>query len=172
MSTPRPTPVSTWPMSCASFRPAISCCRRPAFATCTVRMCRRAAASAPSRWRHRISARPAMTKRTKFALRCCMATAGLSVCLTLADWLFPPDLSRYRAVCTEVLARDGTKLAAQPAPGGVWRLRTNIADVDPRYLELLVAAEDRHFWRHPGIDPAALLRAAWQWARAGRIVSG
>jgi len=101
-----------------------------------------------------------------------MAAAGAVMCLAMADRLFPPDLSRYRAVCTEITARDGTPLAAQPAHGGVWRLRTNPADVDPRYLALLIQAEDRNFRRHPGIDPGALLRAAWQFARAGHIVSG
>jgi penicillin-binding protein 1C len=95
-------------------------------------------------------------------------------CLAIfaADWSFPPDLSRYKRASTEVLARDGAPLAAFPVAGGIWRLRTNRTDVDPRYIELLVAAEDRHFWSHSGIDPSALLRAAWQWAGAGRIVSG
>jgi penicillin-binding protein 1C len=32
--------------------------------------------------------------------------------------------------------------------------------------------EDRTFWLHPGVNPWALARAAWQWFRAGRIVSG
>ena len=37
---------------------------------------------------------------------------------------------------------------------------------------MLVAAEDRRFRWHPGVDPLALGRAALQWARAGRVVSG
>ena len=37
---------------------------------------------------------------------------------------------------------------------------------------MLMAYEDRRFARHPGIDPAATLRAAWQWLARGRIVSG
>jgi penicillin-binding protein 1C len=92
--------------------------------------------------------------------------------LVLADRLFPPNLSRYHALSTEVLARDGTPLAAFPAAGGMWRLRTDRNDIDPRYITLLLAAEDRHYATHPGIDPPALLRAAWQWLRAGHIVSG
>ena len=39
-------------------------------------------------------------------------------------------------------------------------------------VELLVAAEDRRFRSHPGVDPVALARAAVQWVRAGRVVSG
>jgi penicillin-binding protein 1C len=44
--------------------------------------------------------------------------------------------------------------------------------VDPRYLTMLVAYEDRRFRSHPGVDPLALARAGYQWARHGRIVSG
>src|SRR5690606_31984972 len=36
----------------------------------------------------------------------------------------------------------------------------------------LLAYEDRWFWRHPGVNPVALLRAAWQMAGSRRIVSG
>ena len=35
-----------------------------------------------------------------------------------------------------------------------------------------VAAEDQRFWRHPGIDPLAVLRAAMSNLSHGRIVSG
>ncbi len=35
-----------------------------------------------------------------------------------------------------------------------------------------LAAEDARFYEHPGVDPQALIRAAWQNIRAGRVVSG
>lgn len=95
-----------------------------------------------------------------------------TVAIIAADRLCPPDLSRYQQTGTEVLARDGARLAVFPVKGGTWRLRTTAGDVDPRYLDMLIAAEDRHFWSHPGIDPLAMLRAAVQWAGAGHIVSG
>ncbi len=96
----------------------------------------------------------------------------LLLLLPILDLAFPPSLTRYNTTSVEVLASDGFSLAAFPAPGGVWRLRTSPSDVDPRYLSLLVAAEDRHFWHHPGIDPGALVRAAAQWLHTGHIVSG
>ena len=40
------------------------------------------------------------------------------------------------------------------------------------FLDLLIRTEDRRFWSHPGVDPLALARAAGQWVRAGRVVSG
>jgi penicillin-binding protein 1C len=41
-----------------------------------------------------------------------------------------------------------------------------------RMVQALLALEDRRFWRHPGVDPAAVARAALQDLAAGRRVSG
>lgn len=110
-----------------------------------------------------------------------MRRAGLAALLAVAltgaaavalDRAFPPDLSRVESAGIEVLDREGRTLSVLPAPGGVWRLRTEARDVPPHLVEMLVAAEDRRFRAHPGVDPIALARAALQWARAGRVVSG
>ena len=37
----------------------------------------------------------------------------------------------------------------------------------PRVVAATLALEDRRFWSHPGIDPAAVLRAGWQHLRGG-----
>jgi len=71
-----------------------------------------------------------------------------------------------------VVARDGTPLRAYPSRDGVWRYPIELQDVSPHYREALLGYEDRWFAWHPGVNPVALGRAAWQWARAGRIVSG
>ena len=88
------------------------------------------------------------------------------------DRLFPPNLTRLHSVGVEVQDREGRILSVLPAPGGFWRLATRPEDVSPILLDLLIAAEDRRFYQHPGIDPLALGRAAGQWLRAGRVVSG
>ncbi len=85
---------------------------------------------------------------------------------------FPPDLSRLQSVGSEVLDRDGRLLAVLPASGGVWRFAATTDEISPAFLDLLVRVEDRRFWWHPGVDPIGLVRAAWQWLRAGHIVSG
>lgn len=100
------------------------------------------------------------------------STALVIAGLWTLDRLAPPDLSRFERVSRETPARDGRLLHVEPVPGGTWRLRTGAADASPQLLALLVAAEDRRFAQHPGIDPFALLRAAAQWVRAGRVVSG
>ncbi|HEY5347358.1 MAG TPA: penicillin-binding protein 1C [Rhizomicrobium sp.] len=90
----------------------------------------------------------------------------------MADIANPPDLARARAVSPEVVDRDGVLLRAFLSPDGYWRMQTNAGDISPRYLAMLKAYEDRRFDSHFGIDPAAMARAALQWAGAGHIVSG
>src|SRR5260221_4020385 len=56
---------------------------------------------------------------------------------------------------------------------GRWRLPVDAKTaVDPGYLKLLLAYEDRRFREHGGIDPLALGRAALQLVTSGHIVSG
>src|SRR5436305_12503350 len=56
---------------------------------------------------------------------------------------------------------------------GRWRLpEDSRTGVDPGYLKLLHAYEDRRFRSHPGVDPLALGRAALQLVTRGHIVSG
>jgi penicillin-binding protein 1C len=88
------------------------------------------------------------------------------------DRLLPPDLARLDTAGIEVLDREGLTLSVLPAPGGVWRLRTTPEDVPPHLVAMLIAAEDRRFHWHPGVDPLALMRAAAQWAWHGRVMSG
>src|SRR5262249_10021831 len=53
-----------------------------------------------------------------------------------------------------------------------WRFPATVESVDPRYLDAMIAYEDKRFRAHHGVDPWALARAAWQLVRNGRIVSG
>ena len=86
--------------------------------------------------------------------------------------LSPPTLSRLDRTATTILDRHGAILAMLPAPGGVWRLDTTPNQVSRDFLDLLIRTEDRRFWVHPGVDPIAVVRAAGQMLRAGRVVSG
>jgi penicillin-binding protein 1C len=114
--------------------------------------------------------RARLRKRRLWMLAACLG--ALMLAPFALDRLFPPNLTRLHAVGVEVQDRDGRILSVLPAPGGFWRLATRPEDVSPILLDLLIAAEDRRFYQHPGIDPLALARAAGQWLRAGRVVSG
>ena len=100
------------------------------------------------------------------------ALLGITAALAAADVANPPDLTRYHKLSPEVVARDGSLLRPFLSKDGYWRLRTQARDVNPRYLALLKAYEDKRFDAHWGVDPLALARAAMQYAGAGRVVSG
>jgi penicillin-binding protein 1C len=72
----------------------------------------------------------------------------------------------------EVVDRDGRLLRPYATEQGRWRLKADVEDVDPRYLAMLIAYEDKRFRSHGGVDPVAITRAAWQWAIHREIVSG
>ncbi|MFX5668665.1 transglycosylase domain-containing protein, partial [Acinetobacter baumannii] len=69
-----------------------------------------------------------------------------------------------------VLAADGTPLRSWASEDGAQRQPTTPEAVSPRYLQALLHYEDRWFRGHPGVNPVALARADWQWARHGHIV--
>lgn len=73
---------------------------------------------------------------------------------------------------TQVVDREGRLLRPYATPEGRWRLRASLDEVDPRFLALLVAYEDKRYFSHRGVDPLALMRAAWLFVANGRIVSG
>ncbi len=91
--------------------------------------------------------------------------------LCVLDRLFPLPLPPQEAGLV-VISRDGTPLRSWPSVDGVWRYPITETDVSPHYLEAVLTYEDRWFRWHPGVNPVALVRATWQWARHGRIVSG
>jgi penicillin-binding protein 1C len=84
----------------------------------------------------------------------------------------PPPSGNAIAYSTQVVDREGRLLRAYADAQGRWRLPVELAAVDPRYVEMLIAYEDRRFRTHAGVDPLALLRAAVQFVRNGRVVSG
>ncbi|HWD49616.1 MAG TPA: penicillin-binding protein 1C [Rhizomicrobium sp.] len=114
-----------------------------------------------------------MTPRQKSrSIVALFALIGVVCALLAADRANPPDMTRYRNVSQEVDARDGSLLRPFLSKDGYWRLKTQARDVNPRYLAILKAYEDKRFDDHFGVDPAAIFRAASQYVGARRIVSG
>ena len=105
-----------------------------------------------------------------FAILCVLVTA------TFAAWLVslgPLPLEKAREISTTIVDRNGKLLRAYAMADGRWRLGVDArTGVDPTYLKLLLAYEDRRFRSHAGVDPLALGRAAIQVLIRGHIVSG
>ena len=72
------------------------------------------------------------------------------------------SLARAEALSVTVLDRNDRLLRAYTTADGRWRLPIEPKEVDPRYLAMLMAFEDRRFSTHRGVDPVAIGRAGWQ----------
>ncbi|MGE8406444.1 MAG: peptidoglycan glycosyltransferase PbpC [Pseudomonas sp.] len=110
-------------------------------------------------------------RKARLASLVLLSGLGLVAVLWLADRLWPlplpeDDLARV------VLAEDGTPLWRFADAEGVWRYPVGVDEVSPLYLQALLTYEDRWFYRHPGVNPLALGRAAWQNLSGGRVLSG
>jgi penicillin-binding protein 1C len=87
------------------------------------------------------------------------------------QWIDRTDLPvLLRPTSVEVRARDGSLLRAFTVADGRWRMEPG--PVDPLFLAMLVAYEDKRFYSHPGIDPVALARAVAQAVWNRRVISG
>jgi len=110
--------------------------------------------------------------RLLFALAACLFAAALSRD-ALDRWIAATDLPvLVSQTSQEVLDRDGRLLRLYTVEDGRWRLGVGVDAVDPVYVDMLIAYEDKRFYRHAGVDPLALLRAAGQALWNGEIVSG
>jgi penicillin-binding protein 1C len=104
------------------------------------------------------------------------ATVLVAIAGAFAAWvvsLGPLPLDQAKQVSTTIVDRNGKLLRAYAMADGRWRLPVDAKTaVDPGYLKLLLAYEDRRFYSHGGVDPLALSRAAFQLVTQGHIVSG
>ena len=76
----------------------------------------------------------------------------------------PPEL--------EFLDRSGQPLRIVRPDEAPFHRTVQYGEVPQALIEATLAAEDRRFWQHPGVDWRAITRAAWQWAHHRRVVSG
>jgi len=111
-------------------------------------------------------------------LRKALAGAGLTAVVLVAlatAWIIslgPAPTGAGLEFSTVVVDRDGQVLRPYATGDGRWRLPATVENVDPRYIAALIAYEDRRFFQHHGVDPRALVRAAWQLVHNGRVISG
>ncbi len=101
----------------------------------------------------------------------CIAAGALAFGLWVRSLPLLPRADQL-AYSVEVVDRDGILLRPYATAEGRWRLKSDVEQVDPRYLAMLIAYEDKRFRSHRGVDPIAMTRAAWQWVLHGEIVSG
>lgn len=78
-------------------------------------------------------------------------------------WLLCPKPALYgeTGFSTAVFDREGGLLRLTLAPDERYRLHTPLERIAPAAVEATLLYEDAHFYRHPGVNPVSLVRAAW-----------
>ncbi len=96
----------------------------------------------------------------------------LAFILTFFFPLSQEDLSFDESASLKIYDRNGILLRevlSLQQGKGHW---TPFEDINPRAIQAAVTAEDKRFYSHSGIDPLAMMRAAWQNISSGEVISG
>ena len=106
-----------------------------------------------------------------------VAAAVAVSALALALWIrlgpVPADLLRAdEAPSTIVVDRSGEVIYEARTGRGTRGTALEPSALPTVLIEATLAAEDIRFRSHPGVDPIAVVRAAWHNLRAGRVVEG
>jgi len=120
----------------------------------------------------------AAARRKLLAFRIAKIVVILLACLFAAHLALRfapfPELEEFqnRSHGFAVHDRNGRLLRVFPAGDGVRREWVPLEEIPPGVLRVFIRAEDRRFFLHPGVDPAAVAAASVRNLRARRTVSG
>lgn len=92
------------------------------------------------------------------------------------DWLYPFPAARISeaqsGAATHILDAHGNLIAWRVDAEETWRFPVKLEAVSPKVIDATIAAEDKRFWTHSGVDAMAVCRAIQQNFRYGRRISG
>jgi penicillin-binding protein 1C len=114
--------------------------------------------------------RPAARAAAISALLAVLAVVGWEVgvrSVRLPEALFAAPRSQV-----ELLDRHGAPLRVVRPRNEPFNRTAGYAEIPQAMVNATVSAEDKRFWEHGGVDWRACARAAWQFVRHQRVVSG
>ncbi len=97
----------------------------------------------------------------RYLVLTCWVLALLVVFFGLLRVLPKTPLAAYARYSSAVYAQDGTLLRLTTAVDEQYRLWTPLQAMDPAVPHAVLLYEDRWFYWHAGVNPAALVRSAW-----------
>jgi penicillin-binding protein 1C len=104
-----------------------------------------------------------MRKRYKIIL--------ISIALLIIGFFIIPVKEPQRPYSTVLFSSDNTLLGAKIAADEQWRF-PDLDSIPRKFEKAILLFEDQYFYKHPGINPFSLLRAAKQNIKERKIVSG
>ncbi len=112
-----------------------------------------------------------MTKTRRIAIAIVVVLVGSALWLRLGP-IDPALLDRTRHHSQTIVDRHGEVLYEPLAASGNRALWLDAAHLPEHVVHATLAAEDRRFFSHPGVDPIAVVRAFAHNFRAMRVVEG
>ncbi len=89
--------------------------------------------------------------------------------------LFPihdSDIQTQKFHSVKFYDRHGNPLQEVLSQNSMRSVNVPLKNISPYFIDAIIAAEDKYFYRHSGVDYQAILRATWQNLRSREIVSG
>ncbi len=86
---------------------------------------------------------------------------GLLALYAIARLLPPPDLTPSTRPSNLILDRQGRLLYEWVDPNGAQHRPIPLEQIAPECIQATIATEDSRFYRHPGVDPIAILRSLY-----------
>lgn len=114
-------------------------------------------------------------KLPRWIIRLCLVAglAGLFAWFVLPfAFSLPSGLGKENEASPVLLDRHGTPILHLPLPDSSRAVRFTLDAVPPDLIACTLAAEDKRFYQHGGIDLLATTRAAWDFLANRRVVSG
>ena len=97
---------------------------------------------------------------TRFLKRLGITVLAVFLLFLLLNLLFPlKDKIEYSTIITD---NKGEVINAYLTKDQKWRMKTELNEISPLLRKTIIAKEDKYFYRHPGVNPFAIVRAAFK----------
>ncbi|MDQ3050180.1 MAG: penicillin-binding protein 1C [Bacteroidota bacterium] len=94
----------------------------------------------------------------------------IAILFTLSNFFFPlREQPVYSSIITD---KDGNMMHAFLSPDEKWRMKTELHEINPLLKKTILFKEDKYFFYHPGVNPVAIIRAAFNNTIKGKKTSG
>lgn len=97
--------------------------------------------------------------------------SGIIALLLIMYYLCLPKILFNEPYSTVIESKEGELLGARIARDGQWRFPAQDS-VPYKFRKCIVYFEDQHFYKHPGFNPVAIVKAVQQNYKAGKVVRG
>jgi penicillin-binding protein 1C len=96
---------------------------------------------------------------------------GIGFILLVIYYFCLPRVLFNEPYSTVIESKEGNLLGARIAKDGQWRFPAQDS-VPYKFRQCIVYFEDQHFYKHPGFNPVAIVKAVKQNYKAGKVVRG